>query len=66
MKQVDFRKLWDPQVNRIGKMTLFPAVILCFLPVIYLYFVYGLYFEFSDKGILVGSKGDCVIPFTAK
>ena len=43
MKQVDFRKLWDPQVNRIGKMTLFPAVILCFLPVIYLYFVYGLF-----------------------
>lgn len=38
---MDFRKIWDPPVNRIGRMTLFPAVILCFLPVIYLYVVYG-------------------------
>ena len=40
---MDFRKIWDPDVNKIGKRTLFPAVILCFLPVVYLYVVHGFF-----------------------
>lgn len=41
MQTESFDSFWDTQANMIGRRTIFPLILLCFLPNIYLYLIYG-------------------------
>ena len=41
MNMSQFKEIWDPSVNRLGRMTIFPVILASFLPNVYLYVVYG-------------------------